>query len=78
MVSQGLGGASLHHQQCMGCSHNEKHISKTLCGCCRKKKMWEQKIPNPSKSLLIQSYLGVRANSTFKGSLSLSLFQDSQ
>ncbi|XP_009950475.1 PREDICTED: cytokine receptor common subunit beta, partial [Leptosomus discolor] len=24
----------------------------------RKKKMWEEKIPNPSKSLLIQSYLG--------------------
>ncbi|NXU14868.1 IL3B2 protein, partial [Pardalotus punctatus] len=26
----------------------------------RKKKMWEEKIPNPSKSLLIQSYLGKR------------------
>lgn len=61
-----------------GCSHNEKHILKTLCGCFRKKKMWEQKIPNPSKSLLIQSYLGVRGNSAFKVSLFLSLFQDSQ
>ncbi|NXC97408.1 IL3B2 protein, partial [Certhia familiaris] len=26
----------------------------------RKKKIWEEKIPNPSKSLLIQSYLGKR------------------
>ncbi|NXC19584.1 IL3B2 protein, partial [Corythaeola cristata] len=33
----------------------------------RKKQMWEEKIPNPSKSLLIQSYLGVRGNCTLKG-----------
>ncbi|KAF1582593.1 Interleukin-3 receptor class 2 subunit beta, partial [Eudyptes moseleyi] len=32
----------------------------------RKKQMWEEKIPNPSKSLLIQSYLGVRGNCTLK------------
>lgn len=40
--------------------------------------MWEAKIPNPGKSLLIQSYLGVRGNCTLKGSLFLSLFQDFQ
>ncbi|NWU47988.1 IL3B2 protein, partial [Dromas ardeola] len=33
----------------------------------RKKQMWEEKIPNPSKSLLIQSYQGVRGNCTLKG-----------
>ncbi|NXF39707.1 IL3B2 protein, partial [Nyctibius bracteatus] len=32
----------------------------------RKKQMWEEKTPNPSKSLLIQSYLGVRGNCTLK------------
>ncbi|NWW49657.1 IL3RB protein, partial [Pedionomus torquatus] len=33
----------------------------------RKKQMWEEKIPNPGKSVLIQSYQGVRGNSTLKG-----------
>uniref|UniRef100_A0A8C4TZ99 Colony stimulating factor 2 receptor subunit beta n=1 Tax=Falco tinnunculus TaxID=100819 RepID=A0A8C4TZ99_FALTI len=34
-------------------------------------KMWEEKIPNPSKSLLIQSYLGVRGSCTLMCSLFL-------
>ncbi|NXA28370.1 IL3RB protein, partial [Ibidorhyncha struthersii] len=33
----------------------------------RKKQMWEEKIPNPSKSFLIRSYQGVRGNCTLKG-----------
>ena len=50
-----------------GCRHVEKQIWKTLWCCCRKRQTWEEKIPNPSKSLLIQSYLGVRGSSTLQG-----------
>ncbi|NWX70481.1 IL3B2 protein, partial [Alca torda] len=34
----------------------------------RKKQMWEEKIPNPSKSILIQSYQEVRENCALKAS----------
>nr|XP_027305973.2 cytokine receptor common subunit beta isoform X1 [Anas platyrhynchos] len=33
----------------------------------RQKKLWEEKIPNPGKSLLIQSYLGARGTCTLQG-----------
>ncbi|XP_032301693.1 cytokine receptor common subunit beta-like [Coturnix japonica] len=36
--------------------HNQYEKLKSWC-CCRQKKQWEENIPNPSKSLLIQSYL---------------------
>ncbi|KAM9203232.1 cytokine receptor common subunit beta-like [Mergus octosetaceus] len=33
----------------------------------RQKKLWEENIPNPGKSLLIQSYLGARGTCTLQG-----------
>uniref|UniRef100_A0A493SUP9 Fibronectin type-III domain-containing protein n=1 Tax=Anas platyrhynchos platyrhynchos TaxID=8840 RepID=A0A493SUP9_ANAPP len=45
-----------------------RQILKTLC--CRRyrqKKLWEENIPNPGKSLLIQSYLGARGTCTLQG-----------
>lgn len=64
--------AQQHAVQCTvpcPCSHAVRQILKTLCCCCcyRQKKLWEENIPNPGKSLLIQSYLGARGTCTLQG-----------